>query len=554
MLTVMIVEDEMLVRMGLSVSIDWEKRNMRLVAEVGNGNDGYYAFLRHRPNIVITDIRMPGMDGLTLIQKIRELDRSCRIIVISCMTDFATLHEAMQYDISSYLIKATMTQDNIRDALDKTTDDFSRLEQVTESTGSQDRSQILADLVARYLTLHSVTYRQLVSSLTREGIPLPPPTGLLTVYRNVVSTEQMMLKSVCHLIENALSLTRETNYFISDHCLIFFTNTFLSDSIDGPIQALNDVYNYIKENFSQHLRFVYSTEEISLESMPVYLERVLALGSRAYLFDTPVLSVDHNGEIADRDINGWFEHLQVCASQLRLDPKLYSDYLNAVQNAYRSLGQPRSEVLKCLYEVTVLLAQNNRKITPDQLTCCHHYLSKAQSLRSMMSIIDKQILAFAGAPVTPYTHLLSDAVGYMVDNLESDLSLTSVAAHVNLSPGYFSTLLNSAGASKSVSACHPAAGGIYEACSVPAQVLSVQNLYRLHDPVHFRSGLSAHTSCNPAIRLHAEKAAGGRHDRRLFLFDPADRKHAGFLPQKRARPYADCRCARLSDRRVFNTA
>ena len=48
----------------------------------------------------------------------------------------------------------------------------------------------------------------------------------------------------------------------------------------------------------------------------------------------------------------------------------------------------------------------------------------------MMSIIDKQILAFAGAPVTPYTHLLSDAVGYMVDNLESDLSLTSVAAHV----------------------------------------------------------------------------------------------------------------------------
>ena len=264
MLTVMIVEDEMLVRMGLSVSIDWEKRNMRLVAEVGNGNDGYYAFLRHRPNIVITDIRMPGMDGLTLIQKIRELDRSCRIIVISCMTDFATLHEAMQYDISSYLIKATMTQDNIRDALDKTTDDFSRLEQVTESTGSQDRSQILADLVARYLTLHSVTYRQLVSSLTREGIPLPPPTGLLTVYRNVVSTEQMMLKSVCHLIENALSLTRETNYFISEHCLIFFTNTFLSDSIDGPIQALNDVYNYIKENFSQHLRFVYSTEEISL--------------------------------------------------------------------------------------------------------------------------------------------------------------------------------------------------------------------------------------------------------------------------------------------------
>ena len=441
MLTVMIVEDEMLVRMGLSVSIDWEKRNLRLVAEAGNGNDGYYAFLHHRPNIVITDIRMPGMDGLTLIQKIRELDHSCRIIVISCMTDFATLHEAMQYDISSYLIKATMTQENIRDALDKATEDFSRLEQITETAGTQDQSQILADLLTRYLTLHSITYRQLVSSLAREKISPPPPTGLLTVYRNVVSTEQMMLKSVCHLIENALSLTRETSYFISDHCLIFFTNTFLSDSIDGPIQALNDIYNYIKENFSQHLRFVYSTEEISLENMPMYLERVLALGSRAYLFDTPVLSVDHHGELADRDINGWFEHLQACASQLRLDPKLHSDYLNAVQNAYRSLGQPRSEVLKCLYEVTVLLAQNNRKITPDQLTCCHHYLSKAQSLRSMMSIIDKQILAFANVPITPYTHLLNDAVGYIVDNLESDLSLTGVAAHVNLSPGYFSTLL-----------------------------------------------------------------------------------------------------------------
>lgn len=441
MLTVMIVEDEMLVRMGLSVSIDWKKCNLLLVAEAGNGNDGYYAFLRHRPNIVITDIRMPGMDGLTLIQKIRELDHSCRIIVISCMTDFATLHEAMQCDISSYLIKATMTQEDIRDALDKAVDDFSRLEQVSEATGAQNQSQVLADLLTRYLTLHSVSYRQLVSSLTREGIPLPPPTGLLTVYRNAVSTEQMMLKSVCHLIENALSLTHEANYFISDRCLIFFTNAFLSDSIDGSIQALNDIYNYVLENFSQPLRFIYSTEEISLENMPVYLERVLEIGSRAYLFDTPLLSVDRNAKLANHDINGWFEQLQACASHLRLDPNLHSDYLNAVQNAYRSLGQPRSEVLKCLYEVTVLLAQNNRKITPEQLSCCHHYLSKAQSLRSMMSIIDKQILAFAGASITPYTHLLSDAIGYMADNLENDLSLTNVAAHVNLSPGYFSTLL-----------------------------------------------------------------------------------------------------------------
>ena len=88
MYSVLIAEDELLVRMGLAGSVDWGALGLRIVADSSDGLIAMEQYERWKPDIVFTDIRMPGMDGLTLIREIRKRDKRCEIIVITCIEDF----------------------------------------------------------------------------------------------------------------------------------------------------------------------------------------------------------------------------------------------------------------------------------------------------------------------------------------------------------------------------------------------------------------------------------------------------------------------------------
>ena len=78
MYTVLIAEDEMLVRMGLAASVLWEKLDMQVVADAADGQKAYELFVEKKPDIVITDLSMPGMDGITLIRNIRASGENVR--------------------------------------------------------------------------------------------------------------------------------------------------------------------------------------------------------------------------------------------------------------------------------------------------------------------------------------------------------------------------------------------------------------------------------------------------------------------------------------------
>lgn len=119
MYKVLIAEDEMLVRLGLVNSVAWEKLDMTVCAQASNGVQALELFQQEHPQIVITDIRMPLMDGMELIQKIRETDSDCRIIIITCVDEFSYAQKAISYQISDYILKLSMNIQEIENILDK---------------------------------------------------------------------------------------------------------------------------------------------------------------------------------------------------------------------------------------------------------------------------------------------------------------------------------------------------------------------------------------------------------------------------------------------------
>lgn len=104
-LKVVIADDEKKICLLLRNLIDWEENGMEIVGEANNGLDAWRLLKEEHPDIVILDIRMPGMDGLELLQKIREMDERIKVILISGHKHFEYAHTALRYGVENYLLK-----------------------------------------------------------------------------------------------------------------------------------------------------------------------------------------------------------------------------------------------------------------------------------------------------------------------------------------------------------------------------------------------------------------------------------------------------------------
>lgn len=105
MLKVMLVDDERVVKRSVRALIETEIEGFSIVAEANDGNSALLAMELHLPDIVITDIRMPGMDGLALIREIGQRKLKAEFIIISGYGDFQYAQTALRYGVTDYLLK-----------------------------------------------------------------------------------------------------------------------------------------------------------------------------------------------------------------------------------------------------------------------------------------------------------------------------------------------------------------------------------------------------------------------------------------------------------------
>lgn len=105
MLKVFLVEDEFIVRNGIKNSINWEKEGFSFVGEASDGELAYPLIKDLHPDILITDIRMPFMDGIELSEQVHELYPEIRIIILSGYGEFTYAQKAIKIGVEEYLLK-----------------------------------------------------------------------------------------------------------------------------------------------------------------------------------------------------------------------------------------------------------------------------------------------------------------------------------------------------------------------------------------------------------------------------------------------------------------
>ena len=111
MKTVIIVEDEFRIRHGLSNLINKVGMGCRVIGEAENGYEGLKMIQDMECDIVITDIRMPKMDGLEMIEKARNIGASCTFVILSGYAEFEYARRGMRLGVTDYLLKPVMISD-----------------------------------------------------------------------------------------------------------------------------------------------------------------------------------------------------------------------------------------------------------------------------------------------------------------------------------------------------------------------------------------------------------------------------------------------------------
>ena len=144
---ILVVDDHFMVRMGLVASLNAEP-DMEVVAEVGNGDAAVEAYNRHRPNLVIMDVRLPGMDGIAATAAILREFPDAGVLMLSTHAGEEEIYRAMQAGARGYVMKSVLREDLLRAIRDV-------------HAGRRHLDPVVASHLAERLSHRSLTTREL---------------------------------------------------------------------------------------------------------------------------------------------------------------------------------------------------------------------------------------------------------------------------------------------------------------------------------------------------------------------------------------------------------
>lgn len=444
LLTVLIVDDDLPIRQELRL-FPWESHGFDLVGEASNGEEALRFCRNFTPDVVVTDITMPVMDGLALFRTLREEYPETLVILLTCHSEFAYAREAMKLGAIEYLVKVTMDEDDLGHALGKAKEAHARERSLRRSETERHRWERSKELrryaesgetagIADYLqqtfglglpirlsALHVearkesrlLVKREVEETLTKLERPHMPFSWIAAedgVY--LLLFEQAEQRNASAL-RNKLEATMDALIRDIDSRLAYLSEAFRLYAVIGePIRESADFSSCCRSVTKEHPnRFYDATSRIF----------IAGTAEAAALMDE-LANVEIRGKLRsakqDREklVHDLKNELPRWAAKFRIDPdalKIWTaDWLR--EWLHEQVGSGRaSGAAKALHE--------------------------ARNIGELTAVLVHEVEA-AGGKKHKLRKEIADAQLYISEHLEQSITLSVVAEQVGLSPHYLSRL------------------------------------------------------------------------------------------------------------------
>ena len=417
MYTVLIAEDELLVRIGMVNCVPWAKLGMHIVDEVADGQAAWNAFQQYRPDIIITDIRMPEIDGLELLRRIRGVDQKCAIIVVTNVENAEMIDEARRLGVISIMLKAVMTQEDIVEAVIRARDSLPY--PPPDKTVEVNHR----DLWHEFLLDKSMNYDQLCQRFADRGSEPEQIRGMVLVHLFPDESQARRMKySMVDIVEHRL---QETCSFYSIETM---TGAFLLLKTDVKRteleHTLRELAWYIGTHFDVRMGFVFQPECEHQNRLPEYAAQAAKIIREPAFFDEPVLLLSRRGAPDFPELRRDTQNL------LRYEVLSCEEKYNAAV-----LGQ-RIEKLFALMDSGWPAVHKEGQALLSDFGCG----GECAGLHELIGCLAEAVKAALTRIRETTRPEILNAIEYIEDHLEDDLSIQSVSRIVNYHHVYFSNM------------------------------------------------------------------------------------------------------------------
>ena len=469
MYKVMLVDDDYPVLEFLSESVRWEAYGMAPPTLHMDGEEALGHAIRDMPDIVITDIGMPDMDGLTLIERIREMNPNVRAAILSCHSQFHYARQALKLKVQDYLLKETLDPAELtkllvqfRESLDRERLMDREQEQLRHIL-NRNREKMKETFIRATIhqpILHPEEWKRELASfgLSADDTALLPVLAHLdhfTHARKRFRTEDVLRFAVLNVIEEIAAARSGFAYFPYSAKRSFFLFAFEPGLKINPYDEAAAFVREVLQGVRKSLKLTLSCVIGAPCRTPPELQKELSDllfcdGQRFYLEDGAVVKKGHP-HYADVDLFRDYDRAReqfrnVLLADRRDDslPALVRRWMHHFREHPRPPETIKDWVLKLLLDLKLKVHSLRFFQAPYTAEALHQEISEIDSLSELenwltahlqsLRPVVRDILQTGGRPE------IVQACHFVAANLDKKIGLEDMAAHLHLNPSYFSRM------------------------------------------------------------------------------------------------------------------
>jgi|GEM_PF-1138475 len=271
MIKAIIIDDDVEMLQGLSHFIPWDEYGFTVCGFSKNGTEGLALAKTTMPNVIITDITMPSMNGLELIQEAKKILPKVKSIILSCHEDFHYAKEAIRLGADEYMLKHTLTKEDFIEALIRIKDSIMKeqtiIEELSNTRISLNKNKgIIQEKFFLDILDGIIPISNAIETAKKLKLPLPSDKfyAVALYFDNMDKTisdtpikEKGLFKfSVLNIIDDTLPNTDTLNFFAYNNIFILlFWGTENESAHSLQLQSLlkklqNNIKTFLKINVS----------------------------------------------------------------------------------------------------------------------------------------------------------------------------------------------------------------------------------------------------------------------------------------------------------------